>query len=56
MKDACEAAQKLHVENLVLYHTEDTDIRNRKERYTAEGKQYFDGNLYVPDDLEAIEL
>lgn len=56
VKDACEAAEKLHVANLVLYHTEDTDIRNRKERYTAEGKQYFSGNLYVPDDLEVLEL
>ena len=24
--------------------------------YTEEGKKYFSGNLYVPEDLEKIEL
>lgn len=56
VKDACITAEKLHVENLVLYHTEDSDIGRRKERYTAEGRQYYSGNLYVPDDLETICL
>ena len=42
--------------NLILYHTEDTDMANRKRMYTEEGKQYFSGNLYVPDDLETIDL
>lgn len=55
-KDASELAEKLHVKNLLLYHTEDQNIKNRKELYTAEGKQYFSGNLYVPYDLETIEL
>ena len=56
VKDACTAAEKLHVENLILYHTEDSDMGTRKERYTAEGKRYYKGNLYVPDDLETICL
>lgn len=56
MKDACEQAEKLGIRNLVLYHTEDTDMANRKQRYTEEGKQYFSGSLYVPDDLETIYL
>ena len=56
VKDACTAAEQLHVDNLVLYHTEDSDIRSRKARYTAEGKQYYSGNLYVPDDLETIDI
>ncbi|HJA13023.1 MAG TPA: MBL fold metallo-hydrolase [Candidatus Mediterraneibacter merdipullorum] len=56
VKDACVTAEKLHVENLVLYHTEDSDMASRKARYTAEGKAYFSGNLYVPDDLEVIDL
>ncbi len=56
VKDACITAEKLQVENLVLYHTEDSDITARKERYTAEGRQYFSGSLYVPDDLETICL
>ena len=55
-KDASELAEKLHVKNLLLYHTEDKNIKNRKELYTAEGRQYFSGNLYVPYDLETLEL
>ena len=51
-----ELAQKLHVPNLVLYHTEDKNIQNRKELYSAEGESYFSGNLYIPNDLESIEI
>ena len=56
VKDACELAEQLHVKNLILYHTEDKNIARRKELYLAEGKPYFSGNLYVPDDLETFEL
>lgn len=56
VKDACELAEELHVKNLLLYHTEDTNLERRKELYLAEGTQYYHGNLYVPDDLERIEL
>lgn len=55
-KDACELAESLHVRNLVLYHTEDKNIANRKQLYTEEGRQYYHGNLFVPDDLETILL
>ena len=43
-------------ENLILYHTEDKNIKERKVLYTEEGKAYYHGNLYVPDDMEAFEL
>ena len=56
VKDACELAQKLEVKNLILYHTEDTHLKERKELYLKEGQSYYDGNLYVPDDGEEIEL
>ena len=49
-------ATELGVENLVLWHTEDTRLPERKTLYTAEGRQYFSGNLFVPDDLESIAL
>ncbi len=49
-------AEQLGVQNLILYHTEDKNIVRRKELYTEEGKKYFSGNLYVPEDLEKIEL
>lgn len=54
--DAGKIAEELHIKNLVLYHTEDSDLANRKSRYTAEGKSVFSGNVYVPDDLETIRL
>ena len=56
VKDASELAEKLGVRNLLLYHTEDKNILSRKELYTAEGRKYFCGNIYVPEDLETIEL
>ena len=56
VKDACKLSQTLGVENLILYHTEDKTIEHRKELYMAEGKPYFDGNLFVPEDLEGFEL
>lgn len=49
-------AEKLKVKNLILMHTEDSHIKERKELYTREGKEYFSGNLYVPDDGEKIVL
>lgn len=54
--NAGKIAEELHIKNLVLYHTEDSDLANRKIRYTAEGKSVFSGNVYVPDDLETIRL
>ena len=56
VKDACELAESLHIPNLVLWHTEDKDIAHRKERYTKEGKEYYSGQLFVPDDKERLVL
>lgn len=56
VKDACEAAERLRVKNLILYHTEDTHIEERKRLYSEEGKTYFSGNLLIPDDRETIVL
>lgn len=56
VKDACQLAQELGVENLILYHTEDKNIKKRKALYTEEGKNYYHGNLYIPEDLEAFEI
>lgn len=56
VKDACELAENLHIPNLVLWHTEDKDIAHRKERYTKEGKEYYSGQLFVPDDKERLVL
>ncbi len=56
VKDACEVAEELGVRNLLLYHTEDHNIARRKELYAAEGQACFTGTLWIPDDLESIEL
>ena len=56
VKESCELAQDLNIKNFILYHTEDKNIKNRKTLYTEEGYKYYTGNLYIPDDLENIEL
>ncbi len=56
VREACQLAEELGVPNLLLYHTEETHLSERKALYTAEGKEYYHGNLYVPDDLEMFEL
>ncbi|MEE0955518.1 MAG: MBL fold metallo-hydrolase [Eubacterium sp.] len=56
VKDACTLAEELGVKNLVLYHTEDQNIKNRRKLYTEEGRKYYSGKLYVPEDLEVIEI
>ena len=54
--DAAKKAQELMVEKLVLWHTEDKNPQERKCRYTQEAKTVFDGDVYVPDDLDIILL
>ena len=54
--DVCKKMNQLNVKNLVLWHTVDDNIETRKQRFLAEGKDFFDGNLYVPDDLDVIDL
>ena len=47
---------KLNIKNLILYHTEETHGKLRKELYMKEAQEYFKGNVIVPDDLEVINL
>ena len=56
VKDACETAENLKVKNILLYHSEDKTLPNRKRMYIEEGKNYFSGNIIVPNDLEVVEL
>lgn len=56
VKDACELAETLHIRNLILYHTEDDTLKNRKELYTKEGSMYYHGTLYIPNDPDEFEL
>lgn len=54
--DAGQTAERLGVKNLLLYHTEDTDLENRAIKYTEEVMQSYTGNIFVPDDLEVIRI
>lgn len=56
VKDSCELAAGLGIPNLVLWHTEDKDILNRKVKYMEEGQAVYHGNLMVPDDGEIFEF
>lgn len=55
-KDACELAERMGVKNILLYHTEDDHVENRKNLYTEEGRKFFSGRIEVPEDLEVIKL
>lgn len=54
--DAGKLAEELGVKNLILYHTEEKTLANRKENYTREAAENFKGRIFVPDNLEVIEL
>lgn len=55
VKSVCVEMNKLNIKNLILYHTEESH-KDKKELYTKEAKQYFDGNVIVPNDLDEIVL
>ena len=55
-KDAALLAEQLGVKHLLLYHTEDKNLARRRELYTAEARQQFQGDVHVPEDLESYEL
>lgn len=54
--ETCRMAQTLRVKHLVLCHTEESHGPLRRERYLREGRAYFSGSLFVPDDREILLL
>ena len=56
VKDACQLARSLEIENLILWHTEDKNIRRRQELYLEEGRPFFSGRLLVPEDQTILSL
>jgi ribonuclease Z len=44
------------VKHLVLYHTEDATLANRRTAYSAEAAQNFTGTIHVPNDGEILLL
>ena len=55
-RNVCEVMNELGIKNLILYHTEESHKERRKELYTKEAQEYFNGNVIVPNDLEIIEI
>ena len=56
VKEACQLAERLQIPNLILWHTEDSNLAERKKRYTEEGRTFYSGNLLVPDDGDILAL
>lgn len=55
-RDAAQMAEALGAKRLLLYHTEDKTLATRKARYTAEAQSVYHGEVFVPDDLETLNL
>ena len=55
-RESAALAKKLGAKRLLIYHTEESDLPHRRQRYTAEAAREFDGPILVPDDLETVEL
>lgn len=55
-KSASIKAREIGAKNLVLWHTQENLGKNRKEMYIKEAKENFYGNVFVPNDLDIIEL
>lgn len=56
VKEACENARRLQARATVLLHTEDKTLDSRKQRYAEEGRKWYRGRIFVPDDLDTISL
>jgi ribonuclease Z len=56
VKEASELAEKYGVKNLAIWHSKDANWPDRKRLFTEEGKEYYHGNIIVPEDLEVVDF
>lgn len=54
VKYISKIADNLNIKNLILIHTLDNDLDNRRKKFTIDAKKYYNGNVIIPDDLETI--
>lgn len=54
VKEAAIIARKCNVKNLLIWHTEEGTYGRRKELYSQEAVEFYDGQIWVPDDGEEI--
>lgn len=52
--DAARIAQRYGIKNLVLFHMEDKTLATRKLRYAEEVRREFNGEIFVPIDLDTF--
>lgn len=48
--------EKLKVKNIILIHTNEDDLENKKASYKEDLKKYYSGNIYVPFDYDVIKI
>ncbi len=56
IKYSAKIAQKYHVKNLILSHCNDNNLISRSKLFKEEASKYYDGNIFVPNDLEKIDI
>lgn len=56
VKEVSELSERCSIRNLVIVHSEDSDLKHKKEKYVGEASKYFKGKVYVPQDSEKIIL
>jgi ribonuclease Z len=56
VQDAAQNAATINAKNLVMWHTEMDTLSTRKEEYMKNARQYFSGNIFVPNDLDIIKI
>lgn len=56
VRDAAALATRLGVDNLVLWHSEDSHGRDRRALYVQEARSVYSGHVFVPNDGDLIEL
>jgi ribonuclease Z len=56
VKESCELAEKFGIKHLALWHTVDAYGDKKRTLYLEEGRQYFSGDLVIPEDLDVINL
>src|SRR3989344_5788112 len=56
VKEAALNATRVQAKTLVLFHMEDKTLDTRKEAYTKEARNKFAGEVFVPVDLDFLEI
>lgn len=54
--DAASLAERLKIPHCILTHADDSDLANRAKRFSKEAQRVYHGEIYVPYDLERINL